>query len=63
LFGAAFQGGSGGNGVVFSLTIKGGTYSALYNFTGSTDEGSPLGTMALDATGNLYGTTYSGGAN
>jgi uncharacterized repeat protein (TIGR03803 family) len=59
LYGTAYQGGSGGNGVVFSL--KGSTYSVLYNFTGSTDGGNPLGTLALDVTGNLYGTTaYSG---
>jgi uncharacterized repeat protein (TIGR03803 family) len=61
LFGNTYQGGSVGNGVVFSLTLKGGTYSALYNFTGAADGGNPIGTMALDATGNLYGTTLYAG--
>jgi uncharacterized repeat protein (TIGR03803 family) len=62
LYGASYQGGSGGYGVVFSLTIQGRTYSALYNFSGLTDGGNPLGTMALDATGNLYGTTVYAGS-
>lgn len=62
LYGTTYQGGSSGNGVVFSLPTKGGTYSTLYNFTGSTDGANPLGTIALDTAGNLYGTTASGGS-
>lgn len=61
LYGNTFQGGSGGYGVVFSLPTKGGASSTLYNFTGSTDGGNPLGTMALDTAGNLYGTTVNAG--
>jgi uncharacterized repeat protein (TIGR03803 family) len=62
LFGNTYQGGSGGNGVVFSLTITSRAYATLYNFAGSKDGGSPLGTMAQDASGNLYGTTAYGGS-
>jgi uncharacterized repeat protein (TIGR03803 family) len=65
LFGTATFGGSsncrGGCGVVFSLTIKSGTYNVLYNFTGSPDGAHPEGTLALGPTGNLYGTTVNGG--
>jgi len=35
--------------------------SVLYRFAGSTDGGTPVGTLALDASGNMYGATYAGG--
>jgi uncharacterized repeat protein (TIGR03803 family) len=63
LFGTANGGGSSGYGVVFSLTIKSGAYNVLHNFTGSSDGQYPYGTLALDPNGNLYGTTYEGGAS
>jgi uncharacterized repeat protein (TIGR03803 family) len=63
LFGTASAGGSSNNGVVFSLTIKTGTYTVLYNFTGGSDGGGPWGTLALDPKGNLYGTTIGGGSS
>jgi len=34
------------------------TYSVLYAFTGEADGGNPYGGVILDATGNLYGTTF-----
>jgi len=34
----------------------------LYNFTGGSDGGTPNGGMARDSLGNLYGTTFAGGA-
>jgi uncharacterized repeat protein (TIGR03803 family) len=38
------------------------TYKVIYNFTGEGDDGaSPYGGPILDASGNLYGTTYAGG--
>jgi len=61
LFGTTTWGGSSGYGVVFSLTIKTGTYTVLYNFTGSSDGRWPFGTLTLDPKGNLYGTTNLGG--
>jgi uncharacterized repeat protein (TIGR03803 family) len=34
----------------------------LYSFTGGSDGGDPLSNLAMDAAGNLYGTTFVGGA-
>ena len=38
------------------------TFSTLYSFQGSPDGASPEAGMVMDAAGNLYGTTYEGGA-
>jgi len=35
----------------------------LHDFTGGADGSIPWGAVVLDANGNLYGTTYSGGAH
>jgi uncharacterized repeat protein (TIGR03803 family) len=40
----------------------GQTYSVLHNFTGGYDGATPEGSLILDDEGNLYGTTYQGGA-
>jgi uncharacterized repeat protein (TIGR03803 family) len=51
-------------GTVFKLTRgSGGTwkYSVLHRFNGS-DGAAPEGSLILDSSGNLYGTTFSGGA-
>lgn len=63
LYGTATRGGTSNQGVAFSLTLKGDAYKVLYNFTRSSDGGVPSGTMALDPTGNLYGTTQDGGSS
>jgi uncharacterized repeat protein (TIGR03803 family) len=34
------------------------TYSVLYTFTGGTDGSLPIGSLSVDAVGNLYGATY-----
>jgi uncharacterized repeat protein (TIGR03803 family) len=64
LYGANSYGGAGGGGTVFELTPSGGrwTYKLLYSFTGGTRCG-PWGTLVMDTSGNLYGTTYCDGAN
>ena len=64
LYGATTTGGSGGGGTVFQLTPSGGTWTenTLYSFTASANCG-PYGTLAIDAAGDLYGTTYCAGAN
>jgi len=59
-------GGGNGLGTVFKLTppaTAGGawTKSVLYSFTGM-DGANPEGSLIFDASGALYGTTYSGGA-
>jgi uncharacterized repeat protein (TIGR03803 family) len=71
LYGTAYAGGGGkfGNagGVVFKLTPNSNgtwTESVLYTFcsrTNCNDGESPYAGLVFDATGNLYGTTYSGG--
>jgi len=72
LYGAAALGGDpsclqGGCGTVFELqrpTQKGGhwVYSVLYTFTGQPDAAEPHAGVTFDQKGNLYGTTYAGGA-
>jgi uncharacterized repeat protein (TIGR03803 family) len=56
-----------GCGTVFELSPKsegGWTESVLHSFQeNGTDGYSPLGTLVLDAAGNLYGTADSGGAS
>lgn len=37
------------------------TYQVLYNFTGGGDGAEPFAGLTMDASGNLYGTTYVGG--
>lgn len=39
------------------------TYSVLHNFTNGSDGSVPVGYLAIDAAGNLYGTTAYGGTN
>jgi uncharacterized repeat protein (TIGR03803 family) len=51
-----------GYGTVFKITSD-GTYSILYAFVGGDDGALPLGNLALDGAGNLYGTTLQGGDN
>jgi uncharacterized repeat protein (TIGR03803 family) len=56
-------GGIGGvAGIVFELTPS-GTEKILHVFGGSPDGAFPWGGVVFDMSGNLYGTTFSGGAN
>ena len=64
LYGTTFGGGAFGYGTVFKLAPSAGggwNESILYSFTGGSDGGSPWGGLAIDRSGNLYGTTYVGG--
>ncbi|MFZ0230408.1 MAG: choice-of-anchor tandem repeat GloVer-containing protein, partial [Mycobacterium sp.] len=49
-----------GCGVVFEYST-GGEFSVVYRFAGGTDGSAPLAKLLIDSSGNLYGTTYSGG--
>jgi uncharacterized repeat protein (TIGR03803 family) len=56
------------SGTVFELSPASGgtwTYSQLYGFqsSGAVNAGGLLGSPAFDSAGNIYGTSYSGGAN
>ena len=68
LYGSTVSGGSGGScgssgcGVVFQLTSQ-AAESVLHSFTGGNDGFGPGGSVAIDSTGHLYGTTPDGGTN
>jgi len=64
LFGTTQQGGVGTSGTVFELSPKSGggwTLKVLHSFTGGADGGRPYSGVVMDATGNLYGSTFFGG--
>jgi uncharacterized repeat protein (TIGR03803 family) len=60
LYGTTSTGGTAGWGVVYKLDAA-GMQTVLHNFTGGTDGSFPVGGVILDPSGNLYGTTESGG--
>ena len=60
LYGTSVQGGVYGGGTVFQVTPE-GVHTVLYSFTGGADGGEPYKGVTLDAAGNLYGTTVTGG--
>ena len=68
LYGTTINGGASKQGIVFELSPPAGgsgpwKETILYTFTGGADGGNPQGAVALDAAGNIYGTTFNGGAN
>lgn len=72
LYGAAYGGGSSGFGTVFELksnaSKKRWTVTVLHNFceircTDGEDGQDPFEAIAMDGSGNLFGTTLLGGAN
>jgi uncharacterized repeat protein (TIGR03803 family) len=73
LFGTTYWGGNnpscttyGGCGVVFEMvqSPQTGEWSQdiLYSFSGGSDGGNPNAPLMLDSSGNVYGSTYAGGA-
>jgi len=62
LYGTTVQGGTSNLGTVFEATST-GTTTVLHNFTGSPDGSTPYGALAIDSSGNLYGTTIQGGTS
>ena len=66
LCGTTPYGGTTDNGTLFELTRKADgkwTYLVLYSFIGSVDGANPFAGLAIDASGNMYGTTYEGGGD
>lgn len=65
LYGTTELGGAIGAGTVFELVNSSGGYTekVLHSFTGRTDGQAPLAGLFADASGNLYGTTLSGGGD
>ena len=67
LFGTTFAGGSIGGGTLFELrapatTGANRTEAILWNFGGRGDGQAPEAGVIIDPRGNLYGTTFNGGA-
>ena len=67
IFGVTYFGGAFGSGAVFELMPNGSgdwIESVLYSFGSADADGlNPAGRLVFDNSGNLYGTTYTGGAN
>lgn len=67
LFGTTIMGGDTDNGTVYELLPgSDGTWTrkVLYSFKGGkTDGASPNGSIAFDAAGNIYSTTFNGGTH
>jgi uncharacterized repeat protein (TIGR03803 family) len=61
LYGTTLSGGTANAGVVYMVDAA-GQETVLYSFTGGSDGARPNAGVTLDAAGNLYGTTFSGGA-
>ncbi len=65
LYGTTANGGNGGpngSGEIFKLAAGSNTISVLASFNG-TNGSSPQSALLLDGAGNLFGTTFNGGAN
>jgi len=67
LYGTTTFGGTRNRGTVFELSPSGNgqwTKIVLYNFAGfPNDGGNPGGGLTMDSSGNLYGTTQTGGSS
>ncbi|MGC9940693.1 MAG: choice-of-anchor tandem repeat GloVer-containing protein [Verrucomicrobiota bacterium] len=61
LYGSAFNGGTNGNGTVYSLETNGDNFIVLHTFTGSDGWGPNAGLLLFGSI--LYGTAQNGGAN
>lgn len=61
LYGTTPLGGPGCCGTVFKVTPK-GKETVLYSFTGADDGANPIGSLVMDALGDLYGATSGGGS-
>jgi uncharacterized repeat protein (TIGR03803 family) len=62
MYGATGGCGTSNMGVVWKVS-KNGTETVLHNFAGASDGQSPLAGVIVDAAGNIYGTTNTGGAS
>ena len=64
LYGTTGVGGSAGYGTLFTITTSGKSFNVLHNFAGPPDDGAePVGGVAVDSSGNVFGTTLAGGAS
>jgi uncharacterized repeat protein (TIGR03803 family) len=64
LYGTTLFGGLGLKGTVFKMRTDGTGFQVLHSFTDHSDDGSgPWASLIVDGSGNLYGTTTSGGSS
>ena len=67
LFGTTFTGGADGNGTVFEIAKTEGGYASaptiLVSFGVAGGPSQPSGSLIIDASGDLFGTTVAGGAD
>ena len=63
LFGLEITGGTGSLGAVVEFPAAGGGPNIVANFAGGAGGAHPGGVLLVDASGNLFGTTASGGAH
>jgi uncharacterized repeat protein (TIGR03803 family) len=61
LYGTTFYGGAGGAGTVFEIA-RDGTFTTLHSFNGGNEGGFLDGGLAIDKSGNLYGSAVNGGS-
>ena len=67
LLGTTFSGGTNGDGTIFALKPPAAsgdpwTEVVVYDFSGSTAGGNPLGGLVPGSSGVVYGTTFAGGS-
>jgi uncharacterized repeat protein (TIGR03803 family) len=60
LYGTTFAGGTVECGTVFKISTS-GKFKSIYSFAGGNDGCNPQASVIRDSSGNLYGTTESGG--
>jgi uncharacterized repeat protein (TIGR03803 family) len=63
LYGTTVNGGPGGKGTAFSLTVATKTEAVLHGFRGASDGGTPQAGLLMNEAGVLYGTANSAGKN
>jgi len=63
LYGMTLQGGVNDLGALFQYTPADSTYIKKFDFGGTANGSDPFSSVMLASNGNLYGTTYQGGAN
>ncbi|OYW07108.1 MAG: hypothetical protein B7X11_00540, partial [Acidobacteria bacterium 37-65-4] len=64
LYGTTDQGGVSNLGTVFTVRTDGTGFALLHSFMGGASDGvNPEGSLVLDGSGNLYGSTYGGGVS
>jgi uncharacterized repeat protein (TIGR03803 family) len=63
LYGTTNNGGAAGDGTVFELAHGSGTPITLASFNGTNGKNPDESGLVMDGSGNLYGTTASGGAS